>query len=127
MWRLIVFILICALFLIFIVFNQENKSDISFGFKTYKDIPVFITSFSSFLVGMLFAAFFALSLGRKHKKSSHGPSHDSQSSGETNAAGPKKWWAFGKKGKTSNIENSEKDAASHIDEVKKERSPYGID
>ena len=52
-WRLIVFIVIFALFLVFITFNLENKCDISFGFASLRDVPVFITIFSSFILGFL--------------------------------------------------------------------------
>ena len=51
-WRLIVFIVLFLVFFLFIVFNLENKTDISFGFTVLKDIPVFITAFFSFIVGM---------------------------------------------------------------------------
>ena len=131
MWRLVAFILICAFFLVFIVFNLENKSDISFGFKVYEDIPVFLTAFSSFVLGMLFAAPFALSLGKKRGKQSHSQapvSHEPPPlSAESQAGAPKKWWSFKKKNNTANVNKIEGNIASPTDEVKKERSPYGID
>ena len=52
-WRLVQFILFFAIIFLFIVFNLENKCDISFGFTVIKDVPVFLTSFSSFFIGML--------------------------------------------------------------------------
>ena len=54
-WRLVVFIILFVVFFLFIVFNLENKTDISFGFTVLKDIPVFVTAFSSFIAGMLCA------------------------------------------------------------------------
>ena len=54
-WRLIVFIVIFAVFLVFITFNLENKCDISFGFKVIPDVPVFVTVFSSFVLGIFCA------------------------------------------------------------------------
>jgi len=54
-WRLIIFIIIFALFLVFITFNLDNKCDISFGFTVIEGVPVFITVFSSFLIGFLCA------------------------------------------------------------------------
>jgi len=54
-WRLIVFIAIFAVFLVFISFNLENKCDISFGFAKLKEVPVFITVFSSFVLGLFCA------------------------------------------------------------------------
>jgi uncharacterized integral membrane protein len=68
MWRLIAFILIFALFLAFIVFNLENKCDISFGFKTLSEVPVFLTAFTSFALGLLSAVPFVV--GRNRKKTS---------------------------------------------------------
>ena len=54
-WRLIIFIAIFAVFLVFISFNLENKCDINFGFAALKDVPVFITIFSSFVLGLFCA------------------------------------------------------------------------
>ena len=51
-WRLIQFIAIFAVFLLFIVFNLDNRSDISLGFTKFSDVPVFITAFFAFIVGM---------------------------------------------------------------------------
>jgi uncharacterized integral membrane protein len=81
MVRLIGFILIFVVFLTFIILNLNNKCDISFGFKTVKDLPVFITAFSSFVLGMLFAAPFVITLGRRKRS---GPQK------ETKAPKPKK-------------------------------------
>ena len=94
MIRLIMFIVIFAVFLAFIIFNLDNKSDISLGFITFKDIPVFLSAFFSFVVGMLFAVPLIVSFGRKRKK-------------------------------TSIPESSGK--MTGTDEIKKEKSPYGID
>ena len=52
-WRLIQFIIFFAIIFLFIVFNLGNKCDISFGFTVIKDVPVFLTAFSSFFIGML--------------------------------------------------------------------------
>ena len=54
-WRLIIFIAVFAVFLVFISFNLENKCDISFGFAKLKEIPVFITIFTSFVLGLICA------------------------------------------------------------------------
>ena len=52
-WRLGVFIILFVVFFLFIVFNLENKCVISFGFtETKEEIPVFVTAFFSFIVGM---------------------------------------------------------------------------
>ena len=52
-WRLIQFIVLFAVFLVFIMFNLENKCDISFGFTVISYVPVFVTVFFSFMIGML--------------------------------------------------------------------------
>jgi uncharacterized integral membrane protein len=52
-WRLVQFIIFFAIIFLFIVFNLENKCDISFGFTVIKNAPVFLTAFSSFFIGML--------------------------------------------------------------------------
>ena len=54
-WRLILFILIFAVVLLFVVFNLKNISNISFGFTVIKDAPVFLTVFVSFFLGMVCA------------------------------------------------------------------------
>jgi len=53
LWRLAEFIILFAIIFLFIVFNLGNKCDISFGFTEIKDVPVFLTAFSSFFIGML--------------------------------------------------------------------------
>jgi uncharacterized integral membrane protein len=68
MWRLLGFILIFAVFLAFIVFNLDNRCDISFGFATVKDMPVFITAFAAFFLGMLCAVPFFASMRRRKPK-----------------------------------------------------------
>ena len=130
MWRLLAFILICALFLVFVVLNLENTSDVSFGFRTFNDIPVFLTAFSAFLIGMLFATPFVLSFGRKKKKASQSPSYASYAEGEKQTA-QKKTSGSKKKKAPSNTDRIERDqvlpADPSLDEIKKESSPYGID
>ena len=58
-WRLIFFIILFAFFLFMIAFNLDNKCDISFGFgeaaPRLRDVPVFLTAFSAFILGMLCA------------------------------------------------------------------------
>ena len=98
--RLILFILIFAIFLAFIVFNLDNKCDISVGFMTFKETPVFLSAFFSFIAGMVFAVPLVFSFGRKRKKPSIPESPDKA---------PKEIQYSG------------------TDEVTKEKSPYGID
>ena len=54
-WRLIIIIAVFVIFLVFISFNldEEYKSDINFGFTKIVGIPVFLTVFTSFILGLL--------------------------------------------------------------------------
>ena len=70
MRRLIIFILIFALFLAFIILNIDNKCDVSLGFRIFKDVPVFISVFLSFVLGMIFAVPLIFSVRRTRKYSS---------------------------------------------------------
>ena len=69
-WRLILSILIFAVFLAFITLNLDDRfrCDINFGFTQVRDVPVFLTVFISFILGLLFSLPFALFFRRKHKK-----------------------------------------------------------
>jgi len=125
MWRLIAFILICAIFLVFVVLNLENSSDVSLGFRTFADIPVFLTAFSAFVLGMLFAIPFVLSFGKRRKKPSQPtpcPDYASTEGGKQ-VLSPRK--SPGAKKKDSAGSDSIDKAVPM--EVKKEDSPYGID
>jgi len=51
--RLIQIIIFFAIVLLFIVFNLENKCDISIIFKKIPDVPVFLIAFFSFILGMI--------------------------------------------------------------------------
>ena len=115
MKRLIVFIIIFAIFLAFIVFNLDNRCDISIGIKTFKDIPVFLTALFSFVLGMLFALPLIFALGRGRKRKSEA------------AVNSKKFW--GKKGGNENDDAVVKKhgQSSESNDYNKETSPYGID
>jgi hypothetical protein len=52
-WRLILSIVIFAIFLTFITFNLDNRCDVNLGFAKFTNVPVFITIFSSFVLGLL--------------------------------------------------------------------------
>jgi uncharacterized integral membrane protein len=68
MIKLISFIIVFTLFLVFITLNLGHNSDISFGFHTFYDIPVFLSVLASFSLGMLFAIPLAISINWKKKK-----------------------------------------------------------
>ena len=72
-WRLIQFIVLFAILLLFVVFNLENKCNISFGLTKATDVPVFLTAFVAFFAGMLCTLPFVLgSRARKKEKNNQG-------------------------------------------------------
>jgi uncharacterized integral membrane protein len=130
MISLIIFILVFALFLCFIIFNLGNASDVSLGFRNFHDIPVFVTALFSFALGMLFVLPVIFTVGRKRKlKAARAQAENSQiedAQGEnpriadSKDQSPKKK-LFGRK------PSKKSDPASDEDKIKKENSPYGID
>jgi uncharacterized integral membrane protein len=56
-WRLLLLIIILGIVFCFIGFNLENRCDISFGPKalTIKQVPVYLTIFGAFVLGLLCA------------------------------------------------------------------------
>lgn len=108
MRRLIAFILVFVLFLAFIVLNLGNTSDVSLGFRTFKEIPVFLTAFLSFVLGLFFSLPFFL--GRKRKKPSKDQLQDPSSAKTKKRRGAK-----------------DKNKLPELEEIKKEDNSYGID
>jgi uncharacterized integral membrane protein len=69
-WRLIGIVLLFVVFLVFIGLNLENHCDIRYWFSEgakIADVPVFITAFSSFVLGMLLTIPFIISFCLKKK------------------------------------------------------------
>ncbi|NQT58110.1 MAG: hypothetical protein HQ557_03905 [Bacteroidetes bacterium] len=52
-WKTILIIFISALFILFIAFNVENNTNISFIFFTVSSVPVYLIVFFSTLLGAL--------------------------------------------------------------------------
>jgi uncharacterized integral membrane protein len=52
-WRLILFAVFLVLVIVFIGFNLGNTSDISLGFYTFLNVPVFMMVLLPFAAGML--------------------------------------------------------------------------
>jgi len=118
------FILVFALFLCFIIFNLGNASHVSLGFRTFNDIPVFVTALFSFALGMLFTVPLLFTVGRRRRKLRAAKAQAEalqNEGGQTDSKllpAPKKF--FGRK-------SSKKPDASEEDKIQKENSPYGID
>ncbi len=51
--KTILYIIAAAILILFIAFNLNNTSDISFIFATLEEVPVFFTVFISILIGVL--------------------------------------------------------------------------
>jgi uncharacterized integral membrane protein len=70
-WRLIQFIVVFVIFLLFIGFNLDNKCDINFSpnkeFMVLPQVPVYFTVFCSFIIGMLCTLPFVLSSKMRKK------------------------------------------------------------
>ena len=107
-WNLIKFIFFFAVILLFIVFNLENKCDINFGFTAMRDIPVFLTIFASFIIGMLSTLPFVFGYKRQKKD------NDERTSGKKNS-GKKP----SKQGKNTDIDKE--------DSILTNSANYGID
>ena len=66
-WRLILFIVIFAVFLVFITINLDNRCNINIGFAQFEGVPIFLTVFISFFLGLICATPLFLHLSKKKK------------------------------------------------------------
>ncbi|MDR1900256.1 MAG: hypothetical protein LBQ55_09630 [Treponema sp.] len=80
-WRLIGWILILGIFLVFIALNLGNSCDLSFGFHTFSSVPVYLTAFSSFVLGLLCAIPVAIAVRRGKKRGDGGPAKQKKETG----------------------------------------------
>jgi uncharacterized integral membrane protein len=73
-WRLVVFLVVLALVVAFAGFNIQNVASISFGFYTLESVPVFLSLFAAFFLGVLVMLPFTLrrrgKKGKQAKKAS---------------------------------------------------------
>ena len=60
------FIIVLLLFALFASFNINNSINISLGFKTFENVPVFLFALFSFLIGFIFTVPFFISGSKKH-------------------------------------------------------------
>jgi hypothetical protein len=111
--------LVFAFFLVFIVFNLDNKCDVSFGFKAFREVPVFLTAFASFVLGMLFTLPFVFPLGKRKKKAPVAPYSP------PGPGGKRRWGKSKSPIPPEDIIGSGDSAGT--EEIKKEASSYGID
>jgi uncharacterized integral membrane protein len=100
-WRLIGWILILGVFLVFIALNLGNSCSISFGFHTFSSVPVYLTALSSFVLGLLCAIPVMISIRFGKKKG--GPVKEKKEKGR------------------------KQDGEAVLAEIPGENGPYGID
>jgi len=133
----IIFILVFVLFLCFIIFNLGNASDVSLGFRTFSDIPVFLTALFSFALGMLFTFPLLITVGRKRRQKrraaraaqaensqgdglqSETPQMSEQQMSDKKLSPPKKKLFGNKKPKKAEVSEEGKSSS--------DTGPYGID
>ena len=123
------FILIFAIFLGFIVLNLENKCDVSLGFTTFADIPIFVSALFAFALGILFMLPLTLSVGLARRKKAEKVKAESMQieaprTDDARLSGPKpslREKLFSRKSPKKNGESSGQDKSA------KEAGPYGID
>ncbi|MDR0689344.1 MAG: hypothetical protein LBG08_03625 [Spirochaetaceae bacterium] len=74
-WKLLGFIVFLGILLVFIGLNLGNSCDISFGFTTVQAVPIYLTVFSAFVLGLLCAIPLSISIRFKKNKSPDTPAH----------------------------------------------------
>ena len=70
-FKLIIFLVILGIVVFFIGFNLDNVSDISYGFNDrskVEDVPIFISLFIAFGIGIIVMIPFTFFRGKKKKK-----------------------------------------------------------
>lgn len=67
-WKLLLRLTGLAIILVFVVMNRQNTSDVSLGFRTFEDVPIFLSLFLAFFAGALVSIPVAVrSSARKNK------------------------------------------------------------
>ncbi len=85
-WRLIGFLLVLVLVAGFATVNISNRSDVSFGFFTFEEVPIFLSLLVAFILGTLLMVPFLL---RRRKKNPTQAIHeDTQSEPDSSDDGP---------------------------------------
>lgn len=72
-WRLVLFLLFLGVVVAFAGLNAGNATDITFGFHTFEDVPIFISLFVAFFLGALIVLPFTLF--RRSKKRDKTPKY----------------------------------------------------
>ena len=104
-WRLIVVVVLMGVMIAFIGLNLENRADVSFGFYRFEQIPIFISLFVSFIVGVVVMLPFTFGRRRSRSKIEKNPA-------EKQLEKPKKTRGFGRKGKDTSQQPASPDTAT---------------
>jgi uncharacterized integral membrane protein len=88
-WRLILFLIVLALVVAFAGFNIQNTATISFGFYTLESVPIFLSLFASFFLGVLVMLPFTLGRRRRNRKKGGGEAKDAKKDSKKSAETPK--------------------------------------
>ena len=102
-WKLIFFLIILTLVVLFAGFNITNTVDISIGFRTFEEVPIFIALFIAFILGNFVMLPFALGKNRRTKKAKAAKAQEKLEKQEKKEA---KKTRKGKKGKEETPENT---------------------
>jgi uncharacterized integral membrane protein len=96
-WKFLTVLVILVLFVVFIGLNLDYKTNVSFGFYTFENVPGFLIIIISFLIGALVTLPISLFSGmrKKNKKIQKLKDQQEPESEETGIIEPKK----GKKNK----------------------------
>jgi uncharacterized integral membrane protein len=112
-WKLLGIIVFLGVLLVFIGLNLDNRCDISFGFTTIEAVPIYLTVFSAFMLGLFCTI--PLFLSRKFKKPK---SRDVPAINAGDTGGP-----FGKK---RNRPKKGVPSKEGLDQDGSDGGPYGI-
>jgi uncharacterized integral membrane protein len=89
-WKFVTVLVIVGIVLLFVAFNVNNTSDISFGFYKAEEVPIFLSLFIAFFLGFLVTLPFALSSSSRKTKASLQKQHQKEEKKESRRGRKKK-------------------------------------
>lgn len=110
-WKFLLFLIGLALVIIFAGLNISHSTDISFGFHTFEDVPVFLGLGSAYLLGALTMLPFALSKALKKRRELSTKYKEEKKKSIANSPGEKKPSRFGRSKKKALPHNEESDGS----------------
>ncbi len=110
-WKFLLFLIGLALVIIFAGLNINHSTDISFGFHTFENVPVFMGLGSAYLLGALTMLPFALSKALKKRRELSTKYKEEKKKSNASIAGEKKSARFGRSKKKALPHNEESDGS----------------